>query len=59
MGDRDKTFPSPEVALAGFHGNGGKESEVSGVFVFKVWGFEHDGEGTFWWHIATADILKL
>ena len=41
---------SPEVALAGFQGNGEKEIEVSGVFVspgVKVWDFEHNGEGTF------------
>ena len=41
---------SPEVALEGLHGNGEKQSEVSGVFVspgVKVWDFEHNGEGTF------------
>ena len=50
--------------MEGLHGNGEKQSEVSGVFVspgVKVWDFEHNGEGTFEVNcsIATAAILKL
>ena len=41
---------SPDVAIAGFRGSGDKASEVSGIFEspgFKVWDFEHNGEGGF------------